>query len=976
MGYLLKEALKTICGINQWSYAVFWKIGCQNPKLLIWEECYYEPIPCSALPRISGIESPELAFDEWEACWVSAEAQTSQLGVQAEDNVRLLVNKMMMSNQVNIVGEGLVGRVAFTGNHQWIRSENYAREAHPPEVLNEVCQQFSAGMQTVAIIPVLRQGVVQLGSSLAIMENMGFVNYVKALILQLGCVPGAFLSDNYRTKEPSPKIGLPVCFGKSVSADLSGNYKVTTSTPPISDSCNQQSISSQAPGLIGQPSHSFFGHIHDNLQSAASTFQTPNLAQSLVKSHDDLCQTKVIPVMKQDIPLRSQLESRVTGAEVNASNPEVWLNQQVSLYIPRSGFDQQPCVGSSSANYNSLRLMQEQNLSDAGVRVHANNSLSASSGFMTSQLRTNGGLISSSHKDSATKLLLEGSQLQNGVASHLRSIPNPCSPISHRSANSSMSCTHLVGSGLQNAGSPKTEVSISDLADHSTINHLLSGSSDHRHHPTDDKPTQIELVQKKEKIENDLFQALGIPLSHLDEHTSSRDQIPGFLHDSQMHDYGNHSPRSKSAKYEDACVQPPSGDDLFDILGVDFKNKLFNGNWNNFPNNEPDSNTQDLGKKYSTSMNLHDTGSDLYSVNGGNSDSGIFCVTGTDHLLDAVVSKVHSAAKQSSDDNVSCRTTLTKISSSSIPNASPSYDWVSASDQTQGDLFGLTKNLAKAGAVGSCSFRSDCSKEDTGNYSQTSSIYGSQISSWVEQGHNMKQNSSVSTAYSKRPDEVSKSNRKRLKPGENPRPRPKDRQMIQDRVKELREIVPNGAKCSIDALLERTIKHMVFLQSVTKHADKIKQTGDSKIISKEGGLLLKDNFEGGATWAYEVSSQSMVCPIIVEDLNPPRQMLVEMLCEERGLFLEIADIIRGLGLTILKGVMETRNDKIWARFAVEANRDVTRMEIFLSLVRLLEQTVESSAAAVNCVDNDNMLVHQSFHQAASIPVTGRPCSLQ
>ncbi|XP_049349424.1 transcription factor LHW-like [Solanum verrucosum] len=99
---------------------------------------------------------------------------------------------------------------------------------------------------------------------------------------------------------------------------------------------------------------------------------------------------------------------------------------------------------------------------------------------------------------------------------------------------------------------------------------------------------------------------------------------------------------------------------------------------------------------------------------------------------------------------------------------------------------------------------------------------------------------------------------------------------------------------------------MPFLQSVTKHADKLKQTGESKIISKEGGLLLKDNLEGGATWAYEVGSQSMVCPIIVEDLNQPRQMLVEMLCEERGLFLEIADIIRGLGLTILMGVMENK----------------------------------------------------------------------
>ena len=48
-------------------------------------------------------------------------------------------------------------------------------------------------------------------------------------------------------------------------------------------------------------------------------------------------------------------------------------------------------------------------------------------------------------------------------------------------------------------------------------------------------------------------------------------------------------------------------------------------------------------------------------------------------------------------------------------------------------------------------------------------------------------------------------------------------------------------------------------------------------------------------------------------------MSLQMLCEERGLFLEIADLIRGLGLTILKGVMEAREDKIWARFAVEVS---------------------------------------------------------
>ena len=191
-----------------------------------------------------------------------------------------------------------------------------------------------------------------------------------------------------------------------------------------------------------------------------------------------------------------------------------------------------------------------------------------------------------------------------------------------------------------------------------------------------------------------------------------------------------------------------------------------------------------MNKSNLTSSNLQDGDSELYS--------GIACTAGNDHLLDAVVNRVHTAAKQSSDDSVSCKTTLAS-SSVPIPNASPSYDRVNVTDPMQGVLSGLPKSLAKLAAAGSNSFKSGCSKKDAGNYSHTSSICGSQISSW-EQGHSVKHSSSASTAYSKRPDDVSKSNRKRLKPGENPRPRPKDRQMIQDRMKELREIVPNGAK--------------------------------------------------------------------------------------------------------------------------------------------------------------------------------------
>ena len=49
---------------------------------------------------------------------------------------------------------------------------------------------------------------------------------------------------------------------------------------------------------------------------------------------------------------------------------------------------------------------------------------------------------------------------------------------------------------------------------------------------------------------------------------------------------------------------------------------------------------------------------------------------------------------------------------------------------------------------------------------------------------------------------------------------------------------------------------------------------------------------------------------------------LQMLCEERGLFLEIADNIRGFGLTILKGQMELRGGKIWSRFLVEVEKEL------------------------------------------------------
>lgn len=42
-----------------------------------------------------------------------------------------------------------------------------------------------------------------------------------------------------------------------------------------------------------------------------------------------------------------------------------------------------------------------------------------------------------------------------------------------------------------------------------------------------------------------------------------------------------------------------------------------------------------------------------------------------------------------------------------------------------------------------------------------------------------------------------------------------------------------------------------------------------------------------------------------------------MMCDDHGRFLEIADVIHRLELTILKGVMEKRPESTWAHFIVE-----------------------------------------------------------
>ncbi|PNT77234.1 transcription factor EMB1444-like [Brachypodium distachyon] len=151
------------------------------------------------------------------------------------------------------------------------------------------------------------------------------------------------------------------------------------------------------------------------------------------------------------------------------------------------------------------------------------------------------------------------------------------------------------------------------------------------------------------------------------------------------------------------------------------------------------------------------------------------------------------------------------------------------------------------------------------------------------------------------------------------RPRPRDRQLIQDRMKELRELIPNASKCSIDALLDRTITHMLFLQSVSEKAEKLQD----KIVHEE--------------FSYEAKKQLENCPLRVEELEQPGHLLIEMLCKQYDVFFETLHLFKGLELSILKGELEYRGDELWSCFVVEAPQGLKQMQILCPLMHLLQR---------------------------------------
>lgn len=138
--------------------------------------------------------------------------------------------------------------------------------------------------------------------------------------------------------------------------------------------------------------------------------------------------------------------------------------------------------------------------------------------------------------------------------------------------------------------------------------------------------------------------------------------------------------------------------------------------------------------------------------------------TGNEHLLEAVIANVNRHDNDCNSVKSFCKSVDSLLTTEMT--AEPCSSDIGTISST-GYSFDR-ETLNSFNSSGTCSIRS------SRGFSPTSCSRGS--------GH------------VERPLEPVKMHKKRARPGESCRPRPRDRQLIQDRIKELRELVPNGSK--------------------------------------------------------------------------------------------------------------------------------------------------------------------------------------
>ncbi|MCO5548843.1 hypothetical protein L7F22_002305 [Adiantum nelumboides] len=921
----LQQALKSLCSKTGWCYAVFWKLKRRSRMMLTWEDGYCDYSRSSA-----------------EACNSSVCTDTGgnplDQGGSGDLEGQISFAVARMSYYVYSMGEGIIGRVAFTGKYQWVFHDGEKQlgiasggsldnqsvsEKNPDGWQN----QFAAGIKTIAVIAV-PQGVVQLGSTklgivtwlqqlsgphllyedseFEVMEDLKWIDHVKSVFSALQTAPSA----------PKPDLVLE---GQGVRSSC-------TSKPPFYSGSNPSTLARKL--VPAQPSYSLPRNVEEAVHwQKRGTQASPAAVAKLLG-----LQSVAAGVIDQELQFQKAAKVMVEPQCVKYTSA-ISGPQTTQLLMNAPQFD---VAASGSNNMPPLRSCSFDDIRTGNLNKDSTWTSLVAEGISS-------GLRTSLKRDHAEPTC--GGSLVDKFRPHIQGDHSLKQTFATCSMPETMKQEGF-SNGFLRAGQQQLICPMTNTAFKSVDLSPVAGSAVTKEH-FDSKVYPTAAVNVASRLPAELFAApskeddfgnAGL-LSKHESRCSEREaklNINGGQSDAHTLD---ELEKFLASFYKEETGSWDSsfaiGDELSQALGPTFwKCGLTEvPNFGGAQKNEEVVSKQAERASMLPTEVVTDWRTKLKKENSCERSSPL--ESKPEPLLDAIVGSAStnhslntnaSFTVQNQFSNLDFGVPALGITQETEPTCSSSISGKLMQTLPQHDvryldnLTGVLRNLQ--------AHQNICVSGDT----QTNLS----VHSWTDEGQSFKSDDTQRVhSQSKGSEEISKSSKKRSRSGESARPRPKDRQQIQDRVRELRDLVPNGSKCSIDALLEKTIKHMLFLHSVSLHADQLKNTGE-----------LKEDPQSGATWALDLGSQEKRYPIVVKDLSQPRQMLVEMMCEESGLFLEIADIIRNLGLTILKGSLESHGDKYWARFIVEANRDIQRVDVLVSLIQRLNLDNNSSSSSM------------------------------
>ncbi|CAI5478470.1 unnamed protein product [Closterium sp. Yama58-4] len=985
---ILRQTLRSLCSPDGWTYAVFWKLKRRNRMVLTWEDGY-----CS-------MDTPGAIQKDQSADISSIDGNVLGMAVAK------------MSYHIYSFGEGVVGRVAFSGKHQWIfapRSQGVAgmdsRQGFPSMKGYGGCtgvdkypsgwdDQFAAGVKTIAVIAV-PEGVLQLGSSRSMPEDLKFVSHIRSLFAALQTVPGAFLSDLFTENAmkaksfPTPDATALAAAGfpPDIAASL-GNLNPQSSFPGVSfpEALNRRSVQPN-PQNLQMPAPAPAAAPAAAPPAAPPAPSRPFTGNPLaVSSPSDLFSILGIP---SDCRADDQSASRFLGSA--PLKPPADLKQEAAAPLTdyASTAKRVKVAPERSTTRASVAINQIQlNFFDSDLPLggpappsHSNTSLPSRlsspteasahvlgpSGELLGRAEAEAGAGAAKRKavvDLEKELRIFHDQFLNDPAPSLANLPSANLPSANLPSASSaaqkpMAASAAAASGVGSASeraSARRSLGVAGgfagldeqflagmTASGMTASGLTggnmtaSGMAGNRNGNAAARASQFntggDALGSSSAFggADELAQALGLHFTG---------QLPVDLADlADLANLADIGANQVSANGQMGSAMSRGVFDQAGAVGAASRGADGGGSRGGFsmasgpPQPQKLPHRSGVGPAAGSTVGFDELSASLSragAVNGGVGAGMGGAGAGMGNSL-AEMERMATLEALMRTSGLLPRLSLAELQQSQALGTHNSVAGAAAAEAANagmasgvklGSLPGLQSRASVAGKPAGDGGRGARSVEPSGKGVLKPESVFKALPDWSANAGVQELGVPDLCGGAAAGKEEKKGTKKRGRE-EKPKQRPRDRQLIQDRVKDLRGIVPNSERLSIDGLLERTIQHLVFLREFSAlRAD----------IDKGQAMLAEKSFD-------ECMSD---CPVSVQQLSPT---LVQIKVEWIGstVPIDLADGLRQIGLVVRKSSVKSSGGRVKAHIIAECKQHVERMDIMWHVLQHLKDKLPEMA---------------------------------